>query len=93
MNTASDAAVGERYEALRAAVLAHRSGEERHGLLLMIREGLAAWIAAWASCSPMPPARTTAFAQPDNLPALAEPSAVVALLASMALATLQEQPS
>lgn len=93
MKTASGAAVEERYEAIRAAVLTRRSSDDRHGLLLMIREGMAAWMAAWSSCSPTPPVRTTAFAQPDDLPVLAEPSAVVALLASMALATLQEQPS
>jgi hypothetical protein len=38
-------------------------------------------------------AGTTAFVQPDDLAALAESSAVVALIASMALATLQEHPS
>jgi hypothetical protein len=89
MTTGSDAAVGERYEALRAAVLAHRSSEDRHGLVLMLREGMAAWMAAWSSCSPAPSARTSDFAR-DDIHALADPSAVVALLASMALATLQE---
>jgi hypothetical protein len=93
MNTASDTAVAERYEALRTAVLAHRASEERHGLVLMLREGMAAWMAAWSWCSPVPPARTVGFAPPYDLRALSEPSAVVALLASMALATLQEHPS
>ncbi|MGO9833476.1 MAG: hypothetical protein ACLP1X_04610 [Polyangiaceae bacterium] len=93
MNTASRVPVAERYEALRTAVLAHRPSEERHGLVLMRREGMAAWMAAWSWCSPVPPTHTVDFAPPCDLDALAEPSAVVALLASMALATLQEHPS
>ncbi len=92
MNATSDAAVAERYEVLRTAVLARRSSEDRHGLVLMLREGMAAWMAAWAACSTRPSACTAGFAPPDDL-TLAEPSAVVALLASMALATLQEHPS
>jgi hypothetical protein len=90
---ASDVAVAERYEALRKAVLAHRRIEARHGPVLMLREGMAAWMAAWSWCSPLAPERTVDFAPPCDLDALAEPSAVVALLASMALATLQEHPS
>lgn len=90
---ASDVAVAARYEALRTAVLAHRPIEARHGLVLLLREGMAAWMAAWSWCSPVLPERTVGFAPPHDLHALAEPSAVVALLASMALATLQEHPS
>jgi hypothetical protein len=92
MNTGSDATLGERYEALRAAVLAHRSSEDRLGLVVMLREGMAAWMAAWSSCSLVSSARTPDFAR-DDIHALADPSAVVALLASMALATLQELAS
>ena len=92
MKTTWDVAVTERYEALRKAVLAHRSSEERHGYVLLLREGMAAWVSAWSSCSSTP-ARTASVAPPEDLHALAEPSAVVALLASMALATLQEHAS
>jgi len=45
----------ERYEALRARVLARSTGGDRYGLALLLREGMAAWIAAWSSCSSPPP--------------------------------------
>lgn len=78
-----------RYEALRAAALAHHLDTDRRGLALLRREGMAAWAAAWTSCSPAPAQR----AEFDRVGALAEPTAIVALLASMALSTLQEQAS
>lgn len=68
--------VTERYEALRAAELAHRSSMDRRGLVLLRREGMAVWAAAWRACSPSPAAR----AEVDPAGALAEPSAIVALL-------------
>jgi hypothetical protein len=78
--------VTERYEGLRAAVLAHDLASDRRGLALMRREGLAAWAAAWTSCSPTPPARP----ESDRVGALAERSALVTVLASMALSSVEE---
>ena len=80
----------ERYEALRNAVLAHHVNTDRRGLALLQREGMAAWAAAWSSCSPPAPDR----AETDHTSgAFPEPTAIVALLASMALSTLLEHPS
>ena len=87
--TAMPAEVAARYEALRDVVLTRRLDSDRRGLALLRREGLAAWAAAWTSCSP-PPAQRPDL---DRVIPFAEPTAVVALLASMALSTLQEQPS
>jgi len=82
--------VTERYEALRAGVLAHHLDTDRRGLALLHREGMAAWAAAWTSCAPAPAGRSGEVVRVEPL---AEPTAIVALLASMALSTLQEQPS
>lgn len=87
--TATPTEVAARYEALREAVLTRRLDTDRRGLALLRREGMAAWAAAWTSCSPAPAQR----ADLDRVGPFAEPTAVVALLASMALSTLQEQPS
>jgi hypothetical protein len=87
--TATTTEITARYEALRAAVLAHRPDTDRRGLALLRREGMAAWAAAWTSCVPTP----AQHAGLDGAGPLAEPTAIVALLASMALSALQEQPS
>jgi hypothetical protein len=76
------------YEALRAAALAQPLGTDRRGLALLRREGMAAWAAAWNSCSAAPERVDVV----SRLQPLAQPGAIVALLASMALSTLQEQP-
>jgi len=89
MTTMATSEVTERYETLRAAVLARHLDTDRRGLALLRREGMAAWAAAWTSCSPAPAQR----AEVDRVGPLAEPTAIVALLASMALSTLQEHPS
>jgi hypothetical protein len=88
--TATPTEVAARYEALREAALTHRLDTDRRGLALLRREGMAAWAAAWTSCSPAPapPQR----AELDRVGPFAEPSAIVALLASMALSTLLEHP-
>jgi hypothetical protein len=87
--TATTTEITARYEALRAAVLARHLDTDRRGQALLRREGMAAWAAAWTSCSPAPAQR----AEVGGVGPLAEPSAIVAVLASMALSTLQEQPS
>jgi hypothetical protein len=89
MTTMATTEVTERYEALRRAVLAHHLDADRRGLALLRREGMAAWAAAWTRCSPAPASR----AEVDRVEPFAEPTAIVALLASMALSTLQEHPS
>ncbi len=76
----------ERYEVLRAAALAGHLDTDRRGLTLLRREGMSAWAAAWTSCSLAPAGRT----QVDHLGPFAEPTAIVTLLASMVLSTLQE---
>jgi len=81
----------QRYESLRAGVLARRMGADRQGLALLIREGMATWSSAWACCvlsAPVPNAAVSTV--PCGTP---EASALVRLLASMALSTLQESPS
>lgn len=88
--TATPTEVAARYEALREAVLAHRFETDRRGLALLRREGMAAWAAAWTSCSATEPAQRVEL---ERVGPLAEPTAIVALLASMALSTLQEQCS
>jgi len=88
--------VTERYEALRTVALAHGCFADRQGLALLRREGMAAWATAWTLCS----ARPTTLDEPQLRPAivndlatLGEPSAVVRLLASMALSTMEVHPS
>jgi hypothetical protein len=54
---------------------------------------MAAWIRAWSSCSSTPPVETRpAAAACVDSPAF-ESTALVAILASMALSTLQEHRS
>lgn len=81
-----DAVLSERYEALRANGLARRG--DRLGLALFVRDGMAAWIAAWSACSLAQPIDTAPTSSSTDL---ASPSVdtLVALLASMALSTLQ----
>lgn len=44
-----------RYEELRAFVLGDGDpGRRSHGLALLLRQGLAAWIAAWQRCATPP---------------------------------------
>ena len=57
MTTTATTEITERYEALRAAVLAQHLDTDRRGLALLRREGMAAWAAAWTSCSPAPAQR------------------------------------
>lgn len=84
----------ERYEALRARVLAHSMSGDRHGLVLLLREGMAAWISAWSSCSSPPPVSASPTLPVTDLSSSpAESTAIVTLLASMALSTLQEPRS
>ncbi len=75
----ADTAAVQRYEQLRRQALDGQPGGARLGLAVLQREGVAAWMAAWSDLGAVvapespPPSPTTA-------------DAVVAVLASMALA-------
>ncbi len=76
----------ERYEDLRAQVVEGRPGVNRHGLALLRREG----VAAWADCTNQSTPPTGSESEPRAT--TVTPTQLVALLASMALSTLQEVP-
>ncbi len=80
--SADDDGVGlvERYEELRASVVAGRAVPS-HGLALLMARGMAAWMAAWRSLGP--PARPAIEASAGSIP-----TGIVAVLASMAVACL-----
>ena len=83
----------ERYEDLRLQVIGHGSGH-RLGLALFQREGMKAWLDAWSTCRTREarPLRD-ACDDPDRvrpLPLTNHEAAVVHLVASMAMATLQD---
>jgi len=84
-----------RYEDLRRHVISHGGGH-RLGMALFHREGMKAWLDAWSTCSTQG-ARPLRDASAD--PARGRPltltgdlGAVVRLVASMAMATLQDVP-
>lgn len=76
------------YEELRAATLAATSAASHgHGLALLARSGMTAWMQAWSNCAASsPPERTEQAAR-----AMASPCPeMVAVLAQMALAAARE---
>jgi len=78
------------YETLREEVLAGRG--RGHGLALLLREGMAAWIRAWSrAAGPAPVASRPPRAEP-SLPAGVR-GEVVSVLAGMALAICREAVS
>jgi hypothetical protein len=87
--TQTAAEITSHYESLRQAVLANQLHADRRGLALLYREGMAAWAGAWTSCSAA--ARSVPVPRVSQIEFLAQPTAIVALLVSMALSTLQEQ--
>jgi hypothetical protein len=93
-------ALAAGYEALRAVVLSGRPEGWCHGHGVLAREGMAAWMAAWAAVAP-PAAGTTApqLSNPSTpassitestlaLSSLQNAGEIVAVLAQMALAHL-----
>lgn len=72
----------ERYEQLRSAALgAVTAAANGRGLALLMRQGMAAWMQAWASCTVVPsPERSGPTQHPVVRPEL------VAVLAEMAIA-------
>lgn len=75
------------YEALRSHVLAGASTGSHAGLLVLLRQGVAAWMARRSACAcPAPAAaRTTTLLAGEEIHA-----ALVRVLASMALAAQRE---
>jgi hypothetical protein len=84
-----------RYEDLRRHVMDHGGGH-RLGLALFHREGMKAWLDAWSSCT-IRDARLPRDAGDDAdrvrpLAVTGDVGSVVRLVASMAMATLQDVP-
>jgi len=83
----------ERYEVLRAHAVADHASASRDGLVVLLRQGVAAWMAAWsrlpASWTPPAPPAQTARQRPSPLPNEASPE-VVRILAAMTLSHIQE---
>lgn len=79
----------ERYEELRGVALGvSTSAPASHGLVLLMRSGMAAWMRAWASC-----AAPRALAPTDRAPLPPAPPELVAVLAEMALAAADKEVS
>jgi hypothetical protein len=80
-----------RYEALRSHALDRLAPGARHGMALLLRQGMAAWIDAWSAVLEAPPPRSARGASPRPWP-LPEESSVglVHVLAAMALSHMQE---
>ena len=83
----------ERYEDLRRDVIGHAGGH-RLGLALFQREGMKAWLDAWSTCTTRDAhSRRDVSDDPDRVGALTltdDLGAIVRLVASMAMATLQD---
>lgn len=82
-----------RYEDLRRHIVGDGNGH-RLGLALFHREGMKAWLDAWSTCTTQD-ARPLRNTSDDPLRPLAwtgDVGAVVRLVASMAMATLQNVP-
>jgi hypothetical protein len=75
------------YEALRSHVLAGSSAGTQAGLVVLLRQGVAAWMARRLACAcpARAAARTTTLLVGEEIPA-----AIVRVLASMALAAQRE---
>lgn len=95
LSDASEQAASEyaaRYEALRRHVVEHRAHGARDGLVVLLRQGVAAWMDAWSKL-PAPVARPTRahdehqrpFPLPDDTHA-----EVIHVLAAMTLGHIQE---
>ncbi len=74
-----DAELAARYEQLRSRALGGAPDGFRLGLAVLQRQGMAAWIGAWKEIDTAPP-------PPQPIQAAHGSDAVVAVLASMALA-------
>lgn len=82
-------AYAARYEALRQRAMARHRGEARLGLAVLLRQGVAAWMAAWSQIPvPVPRSAPPISPRPYSLPDGASAD-VVRLLAAMTLAHLE----
>jgi len=64
---------------------------DRLGFALFVREGMAAWSSAWASCAVSSPEDDSSPSRGAELPpATAERGALIAVLTSMTLSMLKE---
>ena len=78
-----------RYEQLRCGVLEERFSDDRHGVALLVREGMAAWIEAWSLC--LIPATPTVASPLQEAPLLPQGlhGEMVHVLANITLSQLQ----
>jgi len=79
-----------RYEALRNQAMEHHAPVARHGLAVLLRQGVAAWMEAWCKV-PAPPSRSAEDERLKPCPLPAGASAeVVHVLAAMTLGHVEE---
>lgn len=82
-----------RYEALRAHAVERHAPASRDGLVVVLRQGVAAWTQAWSRL-PAPPPRPTQAEHQRPSPLHDDTSAeVVRVLAAMTLSHIQEVPA
>jgi hypothetical protein len=81
----------DRYEELRRLVLG-RSGAHGHGMALLMRRGMSAWMQAWSQCVAVPPAPTQVPDDQETCPVELHRE-VATLLANMVLFARQEIPA
>lgn len=79
-----------RYETLRSYVLDRHAPPSRDGLVILLRQGMAAWINAWSKIPELMP--QPAKVEPQNSPPIPDDTSieVVHILAAMALSHFQE---
>jgi len=96
--TARRSDYAERYAVLRTHAVADHASASRDGLVVLLRQGVAAWMAAWsrlpAPWRPSAPPVQTAR-QPSSPSPLSDETSpeVVRILAAMTLSHLREVPA
>jgi hypothetical protein len=91
--TAADGAeIAVRYEQLRNHAVSGIGGGDRFGLVILLREGVAAWMAD-ASTQAAATTQRVAEGAPDPMPVVADElhADMVGVLANMVMATHQER--
>lgn len=78
-----------RYEALRAYAVERQAPASRDGLVVLLRQGVAAWMDAWSRLPASPPLPNSEALRPSPLPADVS-AEVVRVLAAMTLGHVQE---
>ncbi len=80
-----------RYETLRAYAIQRHTLASREGLVVLLRQGVAAWVDAWSRL-PAPPAPPSVLSEDQRSSLLADDvgAEVVRILAAMALTHIQE---